>query len=361
MWQRILAVVAVAATWAAASASAQDLGVGDPAPKLEVKEFVKGEPVTRLEKGKTYVVEFWATWCGPCRTSIPHLTELQKKHKDITVIGVSVWEQDAKAVKPFVDEMGDKMGYRVALDDVPENGKGNDGKMAKNWMQAAGQNGIPAAFIINGDGKVAWIGHPMAMDEPLGKIVAGTWDLQAAAAEHKQVQAQRRKLLDLRAKLIKAQQSGDPKEVLAVIDQAVEDDPKLEAQLGFQKFQLLASSGDADKAREYGQRLLENLYKDNAQALNNLAWIIVDPKAATKPDAKLVKLALTAALRADELTKSKDAAIADTLAKAYFDSGDAVKALQAQERAMKLAEGTPLEKDQGMKERLEEYRKAVQK
>src|SRR5260221_10369818 len=55
----ILAVTAV-------PAFAQDLSVGDPAPKLEVKEFVKGSPVKSFEKGKNYVVEFWATWCRPC-------------------------------------------------------------------------------------------------------------------------------------------------------------------------------------------------------------------------------------------------------------------------------------------------------
>ena len=53
--------------------------------------------------------------------------------------------------------------------------------MAKNWMTAAGQEGIPTAFIVNKEGKIAWIGHPMEMDKPLEKIVAGTWDLKERA------------------------------------------------------------------------------------------------------------------------------------------------------------------------------------
>ena len=47
--------------------------------------------------------------------------------------------------------------------------------MAKTWMKAAEENGIPAAFVIR-DGKIAWIGHPMSMDEPLAKITAGEWN-----------------------------------------------------------------------------------------------------------------------------------------------------------------------------------------
>ena len=100
---------AVAAQVGTAAARVQILGVGDPAPKLDVKSFVKGEPIKSLEPGKLYVVEFWATWCGPCRVSIPHLTELQKKHVDVVFIGVSIWEHDQNAVKPFVDTMGDRL------------------------------------------------------------------------------------------------------------------------------------------------------------------------------------------------------------------------------------------------------------
>ena len=111
------------------AARAGGLSIGDPAPALTVSKWVKGEKVDKLEKGQLYVVEFWATWCGPCRTSIPHLTELQKKNPKVTFIGVSILESDQKEVEPFVKEMGDKMDYRVAMDDVAEQARGgNDGR-----------------------------------------------------------------------------------------------------------------------------------------------------------------------------------------------------------------------------------------
>jgi thiol-disulfide isomerase/thioredoxin len=360
MFRRILAALA-AVVVLALPVRADGLGIGDDAPKLGVKEFVKGDAVKEFEKGKIYVVEFWATWCGPCIQSIPHLTELQKKHKDAVFIGVSVFENEPDRVKPFVEKMGDKMAYRVAMDDVPEGSKPNDGKMAQAWMTAAGQSGIPTAFIVNGDGKVAWIGHPMSMDKPLAQVVEGKWDLKAAAEQHKKDMALRKKLIELRGKIIAAQKEGDAKAVLAVLDEAIKDDPALEKLLATQKFQLLAEAGDPAKTLEYGKKLTGDVFKDNAQGLNFVAWAILDPDGKVKADAALKALALEAAKKADELAEGKDGGIADTLAKAYFDNGDVAKALEHQERAVKLAEGTPLARDKGLQERLEQYRKAAEK
>ena len=149
------------------------LKVGSDAPAITANTWVQGTEVKKFEKGKVYVVEFWATWCGPCIKNIPHLTELQKEYKDVAFIGVaaSEHEKDAKAnqdkVEKFVKEKGDDMGYRVAFS--------GDGNMSKNWMQAAGQNGIPCAFIVDGEGKVAFIGHPAGDDfsKKLAELAGG--------------------------------------------------------------------------------------------------------------------------------------------------------------------------------------------
>jgi thiol-disulfide isomerase/thioredoxin len=140
--------------------------VGSPAPKLQTGKWVQGEPVQEFQPGKAYLVEFWATWCGPCRVSIPHLNEIHAKYKDkgLVVIGQDCWEQDEKLVPPFLKTMGSKMTYRVALDDKESS---QTGKMAETWMAAAGQRGIPTAFLVDTKGRIAWIGHPMTLEERL--------------------------------------------------------------------------------------------------------------------------------------------------------------------------------------------------
>jgi thiol-disulfide isomerase/thioredoxin len=364
MRKRIGLLVALLTAAVVSTARAQTLGVGDPAPKLDVKSFVKGAPISEFEPGKLYVVEFWATWCGPCRTSIPHLTELQKKHPEISFVGVSVWEQSQDSVKPFVDEMGDKMAYRVAMDSVPKDGKGNEGAMAKTWMQAASQDGIPAAFVINKEGKIAWIGHPMSMDEPLEKIASGSWDLKVAAEDYRKAAENQKKLEKIQAKFTGAIRSGNSKQIVDVVDEIIAEMPSLEANFGLvgRKLTALIKLDEQDKALEYAHKLSKSALSKSAEGLNGLAWAIVDPDAGIKPGAKLIQFAVETARRADEMAQSKDAGIADTLAKAYFDSNDVAKAIEHQERAISLAKGTQYEEQIGqLKDRLEKYKKAAEK
>jgi thiol-disulfide isomerase/thioredoxin len=170
-WTMVTAAALVAASGAMAQESAGTLKVGDKAPKLSIETWVKGKKIDKFESGKVYVVEFWATWCGPCIKGIPHLTELQKEYKDknVTVIGVASSERgEAKAklagVENFVKKQGNEMNYTVAYDE--------DRSMSNDWMKPADQKGIPCAFLVNADGKIAWIGHPMnGLDQELKKAV----------------------------------------------------------------------------------------------------------------------------------------------------------------------------------------------
>jgi thiol-disulfide isomerase/thioredoxin len=349
----------------ALSGWAQTLNVGDPAPALPVAKWVKGQPVKQFEKGKVYVVEFWATWCGPCRQTIPHLTKLAEKYKDkVTVIGVSVWEradeEDPNAhiqrVEKFVQEMGDKMNYVVAVD-------GAEGVIAKTWMEAAGQDGIPTAFVIDQQQRIVWIGHPMdKLDEVLEKVLAGNFDWKAEAERQKRVREQMEALQKDYTEYAQLMRQRKYEDALAKLDAMIAKYTEFPT-LKLLRFETLLRV-DEKQAYAYALQLAQNEFKDAPQVLSILAWKIVDDDTNPPLQSPDYQAAITIARRAVELTKEKDAAILDTLAYAYFKSGDVQNALKYQKMAVDLAEKDPSMPDevkQELRERYEKFQKAAQK
>lgn len=323
---RTLIVIALSLLVSQSSLADAKLKVGDPAPPLAQGKYVKGEPVTKFEPGKMYVVEFWATWCGPCRQSIPHITEMSKKFKDIVFIGQDCWEDDESKVEPFVKEMGDKMGYRVALDDKNGSPKG---KMAETWMDASGQGGIPCAFVVGKDSTIQWIGHPMEMEAVLTKIAAGTFDAKKEAA----ASDARNQVME---KLGEAMQKGDTDGALKILDEIAKSDPDLGRELTGARYSILMQKKDFKAAYAMGDQLVE-AYNENPQVLNEIAWTVLDsPGIETRDYDFCMKLAT----KANELTDGKNAAILDTLARAYFEKGDAAKAVELETKAVELADET---------------------
>ena len=109
------------------------------------------------------------------------------------------FEENEDCVTAFVKKMGDKMTYRVALDDKSTDDKG---AMATTWMDAAGQNGIPTAFMVNKHGLIAWIGHPMTLTEDiLGQILADKFDTATFAAQYDKQEQEQEQLMEQSRKL----------------------------------------------------------------------------------------------------------------------------------------------------------------
>ncbi len=141
-----VAVTASAAICLSFAADA-DVKVGDKMPNLKVGTLYNNPYNLEMDdlKGFVVVVEFWATWCGPCKAAIPHLNKIHEKYKNDGVVMISLSDEGAEKVAPFIKEM--KMKYMVG-----------DSSTSKNDF---GVNGIPHAFLIDPKGIVRWRDHPM--------------------------------------------------------------------------------------------------------------------------------------------------------------------------------------------------------
>jgi thiol-disulfide isomerase/thioredoxin len=341
---------------AAAAQAAQattTLGVGDAAPKLQYDEWIKGDKIDGIEKGKVHVIEFWATWCGPCIAVMPHLSELQKKHPEVVIVSVAASErgpeESAKIakVKKFVEDKGDTMGYRVVY-------AGDREKMSKPWMQAAGQNGIPCSFIVDKDSKIAWIGHPATMDKPLAAVLAGTWSVEEAKRIEADERAAARANREAAMMLRKAAETGDYGPAVAALEALVAKNPSPDAKLRL--FTVLAGpantegSGAAAKAWKLGEELY-TAHSNDPAVMNALAWTIVDPTGGVKnPNLDLALKAAEAAAKAADATKGP---ALDTLARVYFLQGNIERAIEVQTQAVELTPEGPMKAS--MKETLDEY------
>ena len=265
----------------ARAADKPTLAVGDPAPKLKVTTWVQGEEVKDFAPGKVYVVEFWATWCGPCIAAMPHLVELQEEFKkDLVVIGLTSKDSNGnnkESVDKFLEKNKAKFTYRFAFCE--------DRDTDKAYMEAAKQDGIPCSFVVDKAGKIAYIGHPMELDLVLPKVVAGTWkgkeDIEAIEKSNKDLEA----IMELAEK--------KPEEALPKLAAFELTNPLKAKQdmFGVQKMVLLMKSKKYDEAKVVGEALLaKSVAKKTPMPGAYTGMILADKEL--NPDKKNLDLAL---------------------------------------------------------------------
>jgi peroxiredoxin len=131
-------------------------------------------------RGKVVLLDFWATWCGPCRIEIPWFMEMQRKNKDkgFEVVGVAMDDEGWEAVKPFLQELS--VNYRVVM--------GNDA-VAQAY---GGVDALPTTFLIDREGKIAAIHMGLASKRDFEDGVQELLQPPAAGTERAAVPAAHR-------------------------------------------------------------------------------------------------------------------------------------------------------------------------
>jgi thiol-disulfide isomerase/thioredoxin len=269
--------------------------LGGEAPPLKIEKWVKGKPVDlSAGRGKhIYVIDFWATWCGPCIRGIPKLTALQKKYADkgVVVIGVSADEGPTrKQVEPMVKAMGDKMAYTIGMD--------KNGGSWKAYMEPFKVETIPHAFVVDKKGKLVWQGYPgFGLEEIVAQVVAGDYDTKRLAAISERKEQEWKQLLEL-----------------------------------FNEYFLLIGEENARGVKELGKKLLAKGGHD-PDLMNQAAWTVLTSEMVKTRD---LQFALKASKAAFDATKGQDASIVDTYARALFETGDVKGAIRHQKKAIEL-------------------------
>ncbi len=309
------------------------LSVGKPAPAFAVGSWVKGEPVEGLKKGQVYVVEFWATWCGPCLAGMPHISKLQDEYGEkVRIIGIS--REKEEVVREWLPKEREEgvtwdqtVTYSLAMDTA-------ENQMYDTWFRAAGRTGIPSAFLVGVDGVIEWIGHPARIDEPLAKVIDGSWDRPAAIAayakeiEQMKAQAEARKI---QTAMMLAIREKNWDQALTLADEIIAKTPENPSPK-LTKLSIYGMSGNNEAAAA----LLDELVKsdwDKAQLLPTIALNMASGRFPGSLDE-----AERLAKRAVEVIGDKSYIGRHALAKVYAEKGQLDDAIAWERKALELNE-----------------------
>lgn len=330
----LLAFALCCASTVPCRAAPPPLDIGAPAPPISGVTWLHGAPVTHYVPGHIYVLEFWATWCEPCRQTFPYLAGLAARYQGkVTVIAVDSFERATPGaasptalVKHFAAAMGSSMPYPIAID-------GPQRTMAQQWMLRSGETAIPVAFVVDGHGRLAWAGFPMNVGPVVQAVAAGTWNAAAFGKERSAANAEaaaKQTVLTAVALLV---HQNKPGLALQTLNRGIAAHSGLAAGFGLLKFHLMLMAGDPN-ACEFGLKLAESQYGNDANTLDQIGTAIVKSRRVKNAN---YKIAVQIEQQANLLSGRTSCVMLDDLATAQFKAGDAVAAAATERLALDRA------------------------
>ena len=304
--------------------------------------WVKGTPITSFTPGKVYVFEFFSTSCSHCKEFAELITRLARTYGAQGAEFIAITDEEAPIVKAWLAQPG-------KLNEVPYSVVSDPDRSAMITLQNGTFRNFNPRFFVIKNGIVQWFGHPKEAEEPIAKVVAGTWDPETvrAAAITDSTVSRAKDLLDRVAR--ECDKTGDWTPMFAAVDAVRAVIPERAGQYDAQRFVIMIGLGDMpDAGYEFGRRIAKE-YAQDMLTTRSLARAILSSPYAKRRD---IDFAMELAVTADALAKGEDARAADTLGLAWFSKGNREKAIENAERAVKL------EKDQKTRE---QYQQALQK
>lgn len=316
--------------------------VGDPAPPLSLAVFLKGEPIHHFEKGKLYLVEFWATWCTACKMMVPHLSQVARDFRGkVTVLSVNVSEQGHEGepysshlpkVRRFMDSPGGEgMDFAVAMDD-------DACTMLKTWLEPSG-GGFPSAVLVDREGRVAWTGFP---GESLGEVLELAVEDKLTEAALGQItareEARRKETQEVQKRIGALVGSGKHAEALRLIEDRIARTRKpglpIDSNLLFAKYHVLTYLNPTE-ARKAGEEYLHQ-YANYPVYLTFFAMSLLSNEAMSGGTYAYQDrdLALRAARFALDQGDGHNPLALQDLAKAYALQKDYANAVKCQQLAL---------------------------
>ena len=355
----LIAALASSLALGCSSASAESrLTIGDKAPALDIEHWLslggglegkdKFEKVTNFADDKVYIVEFWATWCGPCIASMPHLAEMQREYADRGVQIVSVTDEELDVVKPFLEKEAktqqETEGEPKTYADITSHyclTADPDQSVYKDYMEAARQNGIPCAFIVGRNKEVEWIGHPMAMKPVLDQVLDGSWDRESFAKQFKDEQLFEEMQGELNMAMSRVKNRDDAgaigKAILPIVRNYEKkiSSPEIQQQVRGVKLEVLmmVDPSSAEVAPLFRELITSEEVSPIAK--HDLAWKAYELSMEKKDFNRDVLEAAAAAMPGilPQLSQDSQPVVLDTLAHLQHRLGDTKTALKTAEEA----------------------------